>query len=81
MAASNTLMNVKKADTAPAFERVLNVLGSEQRKDTTAPIAAKPTVQTLWAALFSIIAQGDNKVILTRHRVQIAGDCQNVKSL
>src|SRR2546423_11833332 len=81
MAASNTLMNVKKADAAPALERELNVLGSEQRKDTTAPIAAKPTVHTLCAALVSLTAQGDNEVMPTRHRIQIAGDCQNMKSL
>jgi hypothetical protein len=49
MTASNTLMNVKKADAAPALDRVLKVLGSEQTNETTAPIAAKPIVQTLWA--------------------------------
>lgn len=49
MAASKTLMNVKKAEAAPALDRVLKVLGSEQMKETTAPIAAKPMVQTLCA--------------------------------
>ena len=49
MAASKTLRNVKKAETAPALDRVLKVLGSEQKKETTAPIAAKPTVQTVCA--------------------------------
>ena len=49
IAASNTLMNVKNADTAPALERVLNVLGSEQKKQTTAPSAAKAIEQRLCA--------------------------------
>jgi len=39
-------MNVKKAETAPALESVLKVRGNEQKKETTAPMAAKPTVQT-----------------------------------
>jgi len=49
MAASKTLMNVKKAEAAPALDRVLKVLGSEQMKETVAPIAAKPMVQMLCA--------------------------------
>lgn len=54
MAASKTLMNVKKADAAPALDRVSNVLGSEQTNETTAPIAAKPMVQTLCATFVQI---------------------------
>jgi hypothetical protein len=54
MAASNTLMKVKKADAAPALDRVLKVRGSEQTNETTAPIAAKPTVQTVCATLFQL---------------------------
>ena len=40
-------MNVKKADTAPALDKVLKVLGSEQKKETAAPIAVKAIVQRL----------------------------------
>jgi hypothetical protein len=55
MAASNTLMKVKKADTAPALDRVLKVRGSEQTNETTAPIAAKPMVQTVCATRVQLL--------------------------
>ena len=75
MAASKTLMNVKKAETAPALDRVLKVLGSEQMKETTAPIAAKPMVQTLCADPGQYQWAKNDKMIRTRHRVQIASNC------
>lgn len=46
MAARSTETNVKNADSVASFERVSNVLGSEQKNEMTAQIAEKPTVQT-----------------------------------
>lgn len=75
-------MNVKKADTAPALERVLKVRGSEQKKETTAPMAANPTVQTECPGLRQLsISQGLSQIRPTRHGIQITRDGQNVKTL
>ena len=46
MAAKRTETNVKIAERVASFERVSNVLGREQTKETTAIIAEKPTVHT-----------------------------------
>ena len=46
MAARRTERNVKNADRVASFERVSNVLGSEQTQESTAQIAEKPTVHT-----------------------------------
>lgn len=47
-AARMTETNVKKAEAVASFDKALKVRGIEQSQDTAAPIAEKPTVQTLW---------------------------------
>ena len=51
MAARRTETKVKKAERVASLESVLNVLGSEQTKEMTAKMAAKPTVHTLWLVI------------------------------
>lgn len=51
MAARRTEMNVKNAERVASFDRVLNVLGSEQTKEMTAKMAEKPTVHMLWPVI------------------------------
>jgi hypothetical protein len=44
-------MKVNRAESVASFESVLNVLGSEQKSEITAVMAAKPMVQTLWLVM------------------------------
>lgn len=46
-----TEMKVKKADAVPKMARVLNVRGSDAKKDTTATMALKPIVQRPWPVM------------------------------
>ncbi len=41
-------MKVKKAERVASLDSASKVRGIEQTHDATAPIAAKPTVQTAW---------------------------------
>lgn len=51
IAARMTLTKVKKAERVASLERVSKVRGSEQTNEMSAPMAAKPTVQTAWVLI------------------------------
>ena len=58
MVARMTEMKVKKADAVPKMARVLNVRGSDAKKDTTATMALKPMVSLFLMLKFCSMFDG-----------------------
>ena len=75
-------MNVKKAEAAANFERVLKVRGREARKEMTAPMAPKPTVQRVWPMEDQRTSKSQaSTAVLTTHGIEVTRDGQNVQTL